>query len=190
MKISKSMIAAITLLSICAFFSACTVKYSGSTNSADANTNTAPAVKTVAAPSQPETLTHTEAGIQFDLPAGWQKKQDGDTLVVNSPDNGVAIVFSVSTEEDWDKAVDAITEELDKIIKNPEFNGEAKEGNLNGMSTVTNTGTGIIEGQKIEWSFTLLDAKKPVLIVGFADPQTWEKNQAAFNKMVDSIRKA
>ena len=51
------------------------------------------------------------------------------------------------------------------------------------------SGTGEVEGTTIAWSVDVLSAKKPVIILSFAAPNLYEKNSAAYTKLINSIQK-
>ena len=53
--------------------------------------------------------------------------------------------------------------------------------------TVSLSGTGTVEGKPVAWEVTLLAAKKPVIVIGFADPDTWSKNEAGYTQLVQSV---
>ncbi|MEN3332086.1 MAG: hypothetical protein V7641_1451 [Blastocatellia bacterium] len=139
--------------------------------------------------AQEHVMTHKEGGIQFALPAGWQSDAEGDRLLVHSPDKSVAIVFYVATEANFEAAVNAMTEEVDKIIDNVKVTNDGKEGEHNGMAIYSVSGTGTLEDKPIAWDVTLLAAKRPVIVMGFAEPASWKKNEAAYNKLIESIHK-
>ena len=94
------------------------------------------------ASAQDHVLTHKEGGIRFALPAGWTSDAEGDRLLVHSPDNSVAIVFFVATEDNFEAAIDAMTGEVDKIIDNVKVTNKGKEGEHNGMPMYSVSGCG------------------------------------------------
>lgn len=140
--------------------------------------------------AQDHVMSHKEGGIQFALPAGWQSSADGDRLLVHSPDQSVAIVFYVATEKNFEAAVDAMTEEVDKIIDNVKVTNEGKESEINGLPAYSVSGIGTMDDKPIAWDVTMLAAKRPVIVMGFAEPGSWKKNEAAYNKLIESIHKA
>jgi len=144
----------------------------------------------LAAVAQEHVMSHKEGGIQFALPAGWQSDADGDRLLVHSPDKSVAIVFYVATEDNFEAAVKAMTEEVDKIIDNVKVTNKGKESEVNGLSSYSVSGVGTMDDKPIAWDVTLLAAKRPVIVMGFAEPASWKKNEAAYNQLIASIHKA
>jgi predicted Zn-dependent protease len=141
------------------------------------------------ASAQEHVMTHKDAGVQFSLPAGWQSDADGDRLLVHSPDKSVAIVFFVATEDNFEAAINAMTDEVDKIIDNVKVTNKGQEGEHNGMPMYSVSGTGTMDDKPVAWDVTLLAAKRPIIVMGFAEPASWKKNEAAYNKLVESIHK-
>jgi hypothetical protein len=143
----------------------------------------------LAAAAQERVLAHKDGGIQFALPAGWQSEAEGDRLLVHSSDKSVAIVFYVATEDTFEAAVGAMVEEVEKIVDDAKVTNKGKEGEHNGMPMYSVSGTGTIDGQAVAWDLTMLAAKQPVIVMGFAEPASWKKNAAAYTKLVESIHK-
>ncbi|MFL6214198.1 MAG: hypothetical protein ACJ74J_09945 [Blastocatellia bacterium] len=141
------------------------------------------------ASAQDHMMTHKEGGIQFALPAGWQSDADGDRLLVHSPDKSVAIVFFVATEDNFEAAIDAMVDEVDKIIDNVKITNKGQEGEHNGMPMYSVSGNGTIDGKAVAWDVTMMAAKRPIIVMGFAEPASWKKNEAAYNELIESIHK-
>jgi hypothetical protein len=72
----------------------------------------------------------------------------------------------------------------DVIVEN-----DGEEGELNGMSSFEIFGTGTVEDIAVEWSLTLLLAKKPVIALAFAESDGWEANQDAVFKLIGNIQR-
>ena len=141
------------------------------------------------ASAQDHVMTHKEGGIRFALPAGWTSEAEGDRLLVHSADKTVAIVFFVATEDNFEAAIDAMVGEVDKIIDNVKVTNKGKEGEHNGMPMYSISGNGTIDDKPIDWDVTLLAAKRPVIVMGFAEPASLKKNAAAYLQLVESIHK-
>lgn len=143
----------------------------------------------LASAAQDHTMTHKEGGVQFALPAGWQSEAEGDRLLVHSPDKSVAIVFFVATEDNFEAAIDAMVDEVDKIIDNVKVTNKGQEGEHNGMPMYSVSGNGTIDGKAVVWDVTLMAAKRPIIVMGFAEPASWKKNEAAYNELIESMHK-
>src|SRR5437868_11492793 len=125
------------------------------------------------AAAQEHLMTHKEGGIQFALPAGWTSDAEGDRLLVHSPDKSVAIVFFVATEDNFEAAIDAMVSEVDKIIDNVKVTNKGKEGEHNGMPMYSVSGNGTIDGKAVAWDVTMMAARRPIIVMGFAEPASW-----------------
>ncbi len=136
-----------------------------------------------------KTYTHEEGGIQFDAPDGWKSEVDGEQITMSAPDDSISIVFWVPEADTFDEALDALEEELTKMVKNIKLDGEAKSDTHNGMKHAGLTGSGQVEGANVLWSVDLLMAKKPVIALTFASPGNFEKHAEAYSKLVKSLRK-
>jgi predicted Zn-dependent protease len=139
-------------------------------------------------PARAETMTHKEAGVQFDVPEGWTQKADGDNIQVTNADGTLSVVFMVAGEDSWEKTLDAVATELDKQIKDAKIEQEAKEGETNGMKTVEMSGSGKVGDKAVDWALTIMAAKKPVLILAIAEPSAFEKDAKAIVSFVDSVK--
>jgi predicted Zn-dependent protease len=136
-----------------------------------------------------KTYTHEEGGIQFDAPDGWKSEVDGDVLTLSAPDDSISIVFWVPEADTFDAALEALEEELTKMVKNIKLDGEAKTDTHNGMKHAGLTGSGQIEGADVLWSVDLLLGKKPVIALTFASPGNFEKQAEGYSNLVKSIKK-
>lgn len=136
-----------------------------------------------------ETFTHADAGVRFQLPAGWRAKPDGEVITVSSADDGLQVVFWVPEENTFDAAVKELDKELAKTIKNMKTEGKPSQDVLNGMPHYGETGTGDVNGATIVWSVDVLGAKKPLILLTFAAPNLFEKNATAYEKLLSSIKK-
>jgi hypothetical protein len=152
-----------------------------------------PAARNVnaAAPAQSDgkTYTHEGAGVTFELPAGWKAEPDGDQLTVSPSDGGIALVFWVPEEEDFDAAAKALGEELGKQIKNLKFDGEPKADTHNGMEHSAVSGSGQVDGKDVVFSADILEAKKPLIVLTFGSVENLQKHSADYSKLVKSIKK-
>ena len=139
--------------------------------------------------SDSNVFTHKEGGIQFEVPSGWKATPNGDNMTVSSTDGGLQVVFWVPEENSFEDAVKDLDKEISKTIKNVKTVGKPTQDTHNGMPHYGESGTGEVEGTTIAWSVDVLSAKKPVIILSFAEPNLYEKNSAAYEKLIDSIKK-
>jgi hypothetical protein len=138
---------------------------------------------------QDETFTHAEAGVQFQLPKGWKAKPDDEIITVSSADDALQVLFWVPDENTFDAAVKELDKELGRKIKNLRTTGKPTQDTHNGMAHYGENGTGVLDGDTIEWSVDVLGAKKPLIIFTFAAPNLLEKHAENYLKLVNSIKK-
>jgi predicted Zn-dependent protease len=153
------------------------------TNSADSKMN-APTSTTGAG----ETFTNAEAGVQMTLPAGWKSKNEGETITVGPADDLINVVLWVPKDDDFEKAVNDLAEELDKVIKNSKITQPGQETTHNGMQAYTAGGTGEVDGKEIVWSVDMLKAKKPFIVLTFAAPQQSEEHANEYKQFSASLK--
>ncbi|HWS52542.1 MAG TPA: hypothetical protein VN228_00335 [Pyrinomonadaceae bacterium] len=137
-----------------------------------------------------ETFTHEEGGIQFTAPDGWKSEVEGEQLTVSPPGGGIGIVFWVPEGDTFDAAVDALGDELEKVVKDPKLDDDSnKQGTHNGMPHASFSGSGTVNGENMAFSVDLLMAKKPVIVLTFASPENFKKYEADYVGLVSSIKK-
>jgi len=136
-----------------------------------------------------ETFTNHEAGVQFTLPAGWTSKTEGEKIIANSPMDAVSVVLWVPQGDDFNKAVDDLTAQLDKVIKNPKITSPGRETTHNGMPAYTAGGTGEVNGEVIAWEVDVLRAKKPFFALTFAEPKMFQMHEGEYKQLLDSLKK-
>jgi predicted Zn-dependent protease len=177
------------LLGVLLFLStACTARVA----CGDAVALTLPHAGSLAAKTQaaaPKVFKHEDAGIQFELPAGWTAQPAGDVLTITASDSSVSVVLWALDNVSADDARKTLDTELNKVMKNQRVTKPATKGILNGMPVVTESGTGEVDGTTIEWSVDLITAKKPVICLYFAAPGIADKHADEIAAFRNSIKK-
>jgi hypothetical protein len=157
---------------------------SSNTSTSAANTSEHPTSS-----GEGETFTNHEAGVQFTLPAGWTSKTEGQKIMATSPMDAISVVLWVPEGDDFNKAVDDLTAQLDKIIKNPKITSPGKETTHNGMPAYTAGGTGEVNGEEIAWEVDVIRAKKPFFVLTFAEPKMFEMHKGDYQELLGSLKK-
>jgi predicted Zn-dependent protease len=137
----------------------------------------------------PQVFKHVEAGVQFEVPAGWTVEPAGDVLTITAPDSVVSVVVWALDESVAGDELKSLTSELDKTIKNRKMAGPARKATLNGMPVVSESGTGEVDGTIIEWRVDLITAKRPVICLFFLAPKLADKHADEIAKFRSSIKK-
>ncbi|MDT4955980.1 MAG: hypothetical protein QOJ02_4118 [Acidobacteriota bacterium] len=162
-----------------------TTKTTTTTTSTPANDNSSASSSS----TEGEVFTHQEGGIQFTAPANWKSKNQADTMTVTSQDDALSVVFWVPKGDDFNKAVDDLGDQLEKVIKNSKLTSPGETTVHNGMKAYTASGTGEVEGEQIVWEVDILQAKKPVFVVSFASPAQFTKHEDEYKQLLASIKK-
>ena len=144
---------------------------------------------TVSPTQENRIFSHSEAGVQFELPKGWKAKPEGQVITVSTADDSLQMVFWVPDENTFDAAVKDLDKELSKTIKNIKTTDKGTSDKHNGMPHFSQGGTGDVDGTTIEWSVDVLAAKKVVIILTFAAPGIAEKHADEAVQFINSIRK-
>ena len=152
---------------------------------APANTNTSAATKT----GSGEVFTHENGGIQFEVPATWKSKADGDVMEITSTDDSLYVMIWVPQDQSVDAALESIGTEVDNYLANVNIAGEPTTGTLSGMNIHSLDGTGTYQGQPVDFSLELIEAKKPVIVLTITDKGAMAKHQADFTKFAQSIKR-
>jgi predicted Zn-dependent protease len=165
-----------------------TANTSNANTTSKANSNSETSTPQDSTASGDNHYTHKEGGIQFDLPAGWKAEPNGDQMTLSTADGSLSVVIYVASEDNFKEATEALDKELSKTIKNVKESGEPKETKVGGMQTVSQSGTGEVNGTEIQWAVDLIQAKKPVIVLSFAAPGVWEKHQGEYQQFGKSIK--
>jgi len=203
-------IAALSVASLAFAFSACggaanTNTANKAANAANTATNTAGNMTNTAVnatkPGSATDLTAStdgniikieEAGIQVSAPRGFKIQKDGETTNLISPDDAFEVYFHIPKNDDYDKALEEVTMEIENYIKDIKVTGDAEKGDFGGIPATMFSGTGIDkeDGKAIDWELIVLDApKKPVLVVSYADQGSSEKYAKEISEIAKSIKK-
>jgi hypothetical protein len=136
-----------------------------------------------------ETITHTDARVQFTIPSGWSGKAAEDRYIVASPDDRLEVFFYVPSDGNFDKAVDDVVAEMNKHLQNLKVTEQAKKDTLNGMSRVSEYGTAVYQGTPVIWGLNAIKAPgNHLFVVTVADPKDFEGNKAGYSALIGSIK--
>jgi hypothetical protein len=136
----------------------------------------------------PDIHTIKDAGLQFELPKGWKAEtQDNGNLVVSCEDGAVNVTFLV--EDQYKEVVEGMKSGLKQKLTDVKSQGEAKEDTHNGMTHISESGTGMMEGLKITWSIDVLKATKNVTLLTFGVESILQTHIDEYLKLVGSLKK-
>lgn len=165
-------------------------KLANSANSNAANSNKSSTTSSTEVPtSDGDNVFHDDkAAIRLQAPKDWTTRLDGEQLVINAPDRSMSLVFWVP-EGSFRSAIKDLDRQLSRKIKRMHTTTKGDESSINGMPTYTIAGTGLIDGDDIQWSVDIIQApKKPVIVLSFAQPGAWQKHSDDIKQFVSSIK--
>lgn len=138
------------------------------------------------------TVRFPDAGIQFNVPAGWVASNEGGNVSVATPDGAVGTLFIFPKDVETAKvATDAVMKNLDSMLSDIKPEGEPEEGEMAGMKWVTIRGTGMLKGAAtptpVRFAVDLVDAKQPVMALTVASEEAWKAHEAEISALNDSF---
>jgi len=134
-----------------------------------------------------ERFTHTQTGLGFYLPAGWSYMQEGDHFEATNPGETVVLLFFVSQTQEAAEGIEAIGHELDQIMTQTRMTTEVTQEVVNGLTQIYGEGDGLLDGQRVDWDFTMvMGGAKSMIVVALGE---LEKNQATIDWIYSSIQR-
>lgn len=112
------------------------------------------------------TVPFAEAGIQVDVPEGWQITQEHGVTMVASPDSSVFTTFTFPSQEEFQAAASSVAEQVDRLLDQVQVHGKENRS-AHGLESVRVWGSGRKEGEAVRWSLDLVRARKPVIALTF-----------------------
>ena len=121
-----------------------------------------------------ETLTHSGAGLQFDVPEGWKTEQAEDLLLASNADGDLVVMIFVAKAENAEEFLKGMDEELGKIVKDAKITSGPTESKLNGLDIEFVEGTGKCVSEKkakgeeeaaeVDWFMSVIQGGKKVMV--------------------------
>lgn len=140
-----------------------------------------------ASAQDPDIHVIKEAGLQFELPKGWKAEDKPDGVFLSFEDGAATITFLVADK--YQDAVSGMKIGLNEQLTEVKSDGEPKTATHNGMTHISESGTGSMKGVKITWSIDVLKAKTNVTILTFGIDTIIEAHAAEYEKFVKSLKK-
>lgn len=128
------------------------------------------------------------AGLQFELPKGWKAEtQANGNVFVTMEDGAANITFVI--ENDYAGVIEGMKNGLKEQLTDLKSNGAAKEDTHNGMSHLSESGSGLMKALKITWSIDVLKADKNVTMLTFGVEDVLKRHSDEYEKFVRSLKK-
>mgnify|MGYP001766460197 CR=1 FL=1 len=138
-----------------------------------------------------ETYQHKEGGISIWFPDNWKVTTEEGLLEATSPDEeAYAHLLVLQDVESLEAAVDAYTEELDKVVANFKSSSEeGKEVEINGLNVYVIDGEGEVDGVTLDVGIALIGSEKAVtMMITFNSKDAAEKYSKDFDKIAQSLK--
>lgn len=134
------------------------------------------------------TRTFADAGIQFDVPEGWQTTQEHGVTMVASPDSSVFTTFTFPSQEEFQAAASSVAEQVDRLLDEVRVDGKPESRSANGLESVRVSGSGRKEGEAVRWSLDLVRARKPVIALTFGAEAAFARYRGELDAFHRSLR--
>ncbi|HEX4948945.1 MAG TPA: hypothetical protein VFZ34_19865 [Blastocatellia bacterium] len=142
-------------------------------------------------PANPNLIVLQEAGIQYEIPAGWRTKPQKDALQITSPDGGVSIIIGLATNDNTEAMIAGLKEYLKRDYQNFKASSDLQKENINDLRAVIENGSGETSEGVMEWNIVvLMGGKRPVIAFTVAEQKAFRNSQGDYIKLVQSLKKA
>lgn len=145
-------------------------------------------VPSASSPLAVRTLSFADAGIQFDVPEGWQITQEHGVTMVASPDSSVFTTFTFPSQEEFQAAASSVADQVDRLLDQVQVHGKPENRNENGLESVRVSGSGRKEGEAVRWSLDLVRARKPVIALTFGAEGAFARYRQELDAVHHSVR--
>lgn len=152
----------------------------------------APAAAPSAAPKpvSPNQIVLPEAGIQYEIPAGWRTEPHKEALQITSPDGGVSIIIGLAANDNTEAMIAGLKEYLKKDYQNFKAGSDLQKETINDLRAVIENGSGETSEGVMEWNIVvLMGGKRPVIAFTVAEQKAFRNSQGDYIKLVQSIKK-
>ena len=134
-----------------------------------------------------ERFTHAGSGLSMQLPAGWIYAEVDDHFEVTPPDESLLLMFFVAETNVAAEGIEAIGNELDKLMTESRITTDVTEEIINGLTHIYGEGDGLMDGTRVDWDFTMvIGGRKSMVVIGLGE---LERNQAVLDSIYLSIMK-
>ena len=133
---------------------------------------------------------HAKAGVQLDVPDNWKASAgEGDVLNLKAEDEGINISVWAVDAADLDKAVEALDEELGKVLKDVKQDGKAEPIKVNDLQGSQASGSATVDGHEVQWAVAVIMADHPVIVMGFGNKDSIKAHHDEIQAIFQSIRR-
>jgi predicted Zn-dependent protease len=149
-----------------------------------------PASNAAPKPANPNQIVLPEAGVQYEIPAGWRTEPHKDALQITSPDGGVSIIIGLAVNDNTEAMIAGLKEYLKKDYQNFKAGNDLQKENINDLRAVIENGSGETSEGVMEWNIVvLIGGKRPIIAFTVAEQKAFRNSQGDYIKLVQSIKK-
>jgi hypothetical protein len=137
---------------------------------------------------EPDIQTIKAAGLQFELPKGWKSEtQENGNVFLTLEDGAANITFVI--EDNYAGVMEGMKFGLKEKLTDIKSDSPTKEDTHNGMTHLSESGTGLMQGVKITWSIDVLKASKNITMLTFGVETVLQKHSDEYEKFLRSLKK-
>ncbi|MFN7927233.1 MAG: hypothetical protein U0Y68_04675 [Blastocatellia bacterium] len=160
-----------------------------------------PPTKTAATPTKNETpspvepraanrVVVSEAGIQYEIPAGWRTEDHTGAKQITSPDGGVSIIIGLAVNDNTEAMIVGLKDYLKQDYANFKVASDLQKESINDLRALIENGSGETSEGVMEWNIVvLIGGKRPLIAFTVAEQKAFKSSQGDYIKLVQSIKK-
>ena len=131
-----------------------------------------------------------EAGIQYDIPAGWRTEDHTGAKQITSPDGGVSIIIGLAVNDNTEAMIVGLKDYLRQDYKNFKVASDLQKESINDLRALIENGSGETSEGLMEWNIVvLIGGKRPLIAFTVAEQKAFKTSQGDYIKLVQSIKK-
>ncbi len=137
-----------------------------------------------------KTVAFKVAGVQMNLPDGWEYENLSDRFIVKSPDGNLQVFFYIPEQGNFQDAVDTVVGEMRQYLENINAEFENERSSSNGIDTISSGGKALYEGTPVLWMIYVYKAPNaPLFTVTVTDPEYYGQHKESYSAMMKSVRR-
>lgn len=131
-----------------------------------------------------------EAGIQYEIPAGWRTEEHTDALQITSPDGGVSIIIGLAVNDNTEAMIVGLKDYLKQDYTNFKVGSDLQKESINDLRALIENGSGETSEGVMEWNIVvLIGGKRPIIAFTVAEQKAFKNSQSDYIRLVQSIKK-
>lgn len=132
----------------------------------------------------------SEAGIQYEIPAGWRTEDHTGAKQITSPDGGVSIIIGLAVNDNTEAMIVGLKDYLKQDYQNFKVASDLQKESINDLRALIENGSGETSEGLMEWNIVvLIGGKRPLIAFTVAEKNAFKTSQSDYIKLVQSIKK-